>query len=133
MRRLSAQNLVLQSQAAFLVEEAQFLKAERDAKLALRHKRSNARKIRVRDAMTAEEFKSVFSLVKGHSYVNSRIRIAIVLLLLYYTGLRVSNLLVLKRCHLYELLNKQHTNVPMIKGGPQRHFITIGSQGRQYQ
>ncbi|CAM6054582.1 unnamed protein product [Sphagnum tenellum] len=78
MDKLSDENSRLLKQEAFLEQEAKLVKAERETKSALKLSRANARKLRVRDAMSEEtdEFRTVLSLVKGKSYADSRIRIA---------------------------------------------------------
>ena len=113
---------------AFLVKEAELGKQAREAKLALKEKRKKASKLPVRDSLTLEQFESLLSLVKETTYKAARTRLAFILL--YYTGLRVSNLLVLKVGHIDELYDNQETNVPLIKRGTSRHFISIGVQGQ---
>ena len=128
-RKLEVTNVDLQEKLSFLVEEAEQTKQEREEKIGSRLKRQLARKLPVRDSLTWGEFESVLELVEGDGYVVCRTRLA--LILLYYTGLRVSNLLLMKVFHYEELLaiaNKE-TTLPLIKKGSQRHFLNIGSDG----
>lgn len=102
----------------------------RESKALSKLKRANAKRQPLREALTLEQFETLLTYVEGHSYKASRIRIA--LILLYYTGLRVSNLLVLKLFHIQELLHEKETHLPLIKGGSRRHFLSVGTQGKHF-
>ena len=128
--QLSQQNAQLQHQIKFLVKEAEVGKQNREAKLASKEKTLSATKLSVRDSLTGEQFESILSLVQDNSYKASRVRLAFILL--YYTGLRVSNLLVLKLAHIDELYDSQETNIALIKRGPERHFLSIGVEGQHF-
>lgn len=129
-RKLEVTNLDLQNKLSFLVEEAEQTKQEREDKIGSRLKRQLARKLPVRDSLTWNEFEAVLGLVEGDSYVACRTRLA--LILLYYTGLRVSNLLLMKVFHYQDLITSKETTLPLIKKGSQRHFLNIGSDGAAF-
>lgn len=121
------QNLSLKKQMDFLVGETQLIKEERELKSALKRKRANARKLPIRDAITQAEFDFILGHVTQDSYKASRCRVA--LILLYYTGLRISNLLVIRIFHMEELWRLRETKLSLIKRGSSRHFTCIGTQG----
>ena len=129
-RKLEVYNLELQEKLSFLVKEAEYTKQEREEIISVKLKRQLARKLPVRDSLTWEDFETVLELVKGDGYVACRTRIA--LILLYYTGLRVSNLLLMKVFHYEELLSNRETTLPLIKKGSQKHFLNIGSDGAAF-
>lgn len=120
----------LQEKLSFLVKEAEYTKQEREERISVKLKRQLVRKLPVRDSLTWEDFETVLGLVKGDGYVACRTRIA--LILLYYTGLRVSNLLLMKVFHYEELLSNRETTLPLIKKGSQKHFLNIGSDGAAF-
>jgi len=57
-------------------------------------------------------------------------RIVVSIALLYLTGLRVSNLLLLNRKQVYDLLTTGETDMKIIKGGKDQQLICIGATGR---
>lgn len=68
-------------------------------------------------------------MVEGKSFVKERkIR---ALLLLYLTGLRVSNLLLLNVRHMKELFEKGKTQISLIKGGDKRFNLVLSNKGRK--
>lgn len=94
-----------------------------------KEKRQNAIKQLLRDSITPEEFQSILDLVKTVAFVSARKRTA--LLLLYCTGLRVSNLLAFSVKHIRELLDNGKTCVPLNKGGDARHPINLSLHGKK--
>ena len=61
--------------------------------------------------------------VKNEHYVPSRKKAA--LILLYITGLRVSNLLLLKIHNIEDLFEKGSTTIPLIKRGSNKHLLAL--------
>lgn len=53
------------------------------------------------------------------------------LVLLYATGLRISNLLLLKLHNIDDLFNKGSTIIPLIKRGADKHTIALSKKGKQ--
>lgn len=116
-------------QIDFLEKEANTLKEAREFQAACQAKRKHIKKQPVRDAISNKEFETVMALIQGESFQASRTCIAFILL--YCSGLRISNLLVLKVRHLYELLEHKTTCIPLIKRGHARHEMHIGVQGQR--
>lgn len=111
-------------------EESERKKKEEVAKLEERLKRKTARKQKLRETITPEEFEQTIGLVQGRSKLSiSRRRIA--LYFLYVTGLRVSNLLLFTVRNVTELEKKGSTVISLIKGGESRFKIHIGKEGRR--
>jgi|JFJP01.1.fsa_nt_gi hypothetical protein len=103
----------------YLVAQAKEAEEEKRVILEKRMRRQNAKKQPKRDYISPEEcYEIVNQLVfkcQDSRYIIARQRIAF--FIMYFTGLRVSNLLVLKRIHLQELINNSHTEILLIKGG----------------
>jgi len=127
-RTLYEQNRKLETQVSFLVQEAKTLKTQREAKESRRHKRLNATKQKQRDAATPEQFNTIMQIASENTYNHARIRVA--LLIMYFTGLRVSNLLNLTVQHVQDLLEKQEITISIIKRGPTRHSLIIGNAAK---
>jgi site-specific recombinase XerD len=64
-------------------------------------------------------------MVSSDTFVQARIRLAMVLL--YCTGLRISNLLVMTTKSLDEIFKKKTTTIPLIKGGRPNHVLIFES------
>lgn len=126
---LYEQNCALEQKIDFLVKETELLKKSREELEQRRQQRKEAKKKLLRDSITYEEFQSILELTKDLSYSSARSRISF--LLLYYTGLRVSNLLKLKKVHYQQLLEQLETNIELIKNGPKRHLLHIGREGQK--
>lgn len=126
---LYEQNQQLESKVDYLVKQTQIAEETRLKKEALKLKRLSAKKLKIRDAITPSEFASILDSVEGTSYKASRIRVGLVLI--YLTGLRVSNLLKLKVHHIDNLLESGCMIVSLIKKGNPRHQLNIGAEGRK--
>ena len=125
------QYLKVQAQLEELYQESLRRKAEDAAKEALRLKRKSAKKQPLRATISLEEFTGILKLVTGRSAdVKSRRRLS--LALLFLTGLRVSNLLVLTVLNVLELFNDGSTTIRLIKGGESRHKLVLTSEGRSF-
>lgn len=127
---LYQQNLDLKKQMNFVESELQFAKEERLLKAERALKRKNTITQKMRDSVDEEEFKTILEIVKQNHFVASRRKTA--LLLLYVTGLRVSNLLKFEIKHIQELLDKGETNIPLIKKGNKRHHILLSDKSRKW-
>lgn len=77
---------------------------ETERKAQIRNKRKNAQKLDIRQSISEEQFCRIINSVKNNHFVPSRKKAALVLL--YITGLKISNLLVLKLYNIDELFNK---------------------------
>lgn len=117
-----------QLEAVFLESERQ--KEEELAKEQKRALRKSRKRKPLRDTIAPEEFQNILSLTSGKvPYIVARRKVALVLL--YLTGLRISNLLLLEVRHIRELSQKGSTKIQLIKKGESRHTITLSSAGRQ--
>ena len=127
---LYQQNLNMKKQLDFVESELQIMKDQRMSKEKRALKRKNAIAQNIRDSVNEEEFKGILDLVKANSFVASRRKTA--LLLLYVTGLRVSNLLVLKIKHIKDLLDHGQTQIPLIKKGNKQHDIILSNKSSEW-
>lgn len=109
--------------------EMEYMRNEREAREKAKEQRKNAQKGPLRESIEEEEFYEILELVKHKGFVASRKKAA--LLILFVTGLRVSNLLLLKVKHLKQLINEGTTQVSIIKNGPQRFPLTLSSKGKE--
>jgi len=134
-RRLKEHNEQLNKKIDYLVQETK-ARAEKDAaKETARAKRRSAKKQKLRDTVSPADFQIVLNLVedtyKEDHYVIIKARIRVAFILLYITGLRVSNLLLLSWNQLLQLLHEGETELLRIKGGgraPKKLYL--GSQGK---
>jgi site-specific recombinase XerD len=127
---LYEQYLGLQKQLDAVYEDLVKRQREEQLKDEGRLKRKQAKKQKLRQTVTPSEFGQLMGLVQGRSaLVRSRRRLA--LLLLYLTGLRVSNLLLLTSKNARELAYKGCTTISLIKGGAPRFRLHIGKEGRK--
>lgn len=103
---------------------------ERKAKEDQKELRRSRQKKPIRETVNYEELQLVLSLIKGKSaFILSRRRLCIILL--YLTGLRVSNLLDLTIRQVSELLNKSGTTIRLIKNGAERHPLVLTKRGKK--
>ena len=109
--------------------EMEYMRNERKTREKAKEQRKNAQKGPLRESIEEEEFYEILELVKHKGFVASRKKAA--LLILFVTGLRVSNLLLLKVKHLKSLLNEGTTQISIIKKGPQRFPLTLSSKGKE--
>jgi integrase len=128
-RALLRQNEELKGKIGFLVDEAETVKTEREIKEAKKCKRLNAVKQRQRDAISPEEFDVILGMVGGTPYKGARIRVA--LLIMYYTGLRVSNLLKLTVNHVEDLVVRGQITLAILKRGPTRHRVELSNRAKR--
>lgn len=139
LNQLKEQNFYLVKQNEELRENLKYMKdrekkreAEEILKNQAREKRRNAKKQSIREYVSNEEFSKIISSVDDiykESFIKARVKV--VLTLLFLTGLRISNLLLLKKRHLGDLLNKGECDIPLIKGGPSRNLLYIGAKGKK--
>lgn len=113
----------------------QYQKIEQEAREEERlrkQKRREANKLPQRDAITIDEF---FELQKiAEATFDDKIvraRTILALTILYLTGLRISNLLLMTKRHVQELMTKGETTLPLIKGGSKQHLLCIGAKGKE--
>jgi site-specific recombinase XerD len=121
-------NLQLQQQIHSIQVESEKQRIAREEIEQKREKKKNAIKAPIRETLEEEEFFFILELVKHNNFVGARKKSAIILM--YLTGLRVSNLLVFTVRHAMQLLEQGETTLPLIKRGPQRFSIKLSDQGR---
>lgn len=132
-KQLRRQNNELADQLALLVEESEERAQKSLEKQKRKEKRLNAIKQIQRDAISYPEFEAIMESVEFRfKDVITRARVICSLVLLFFTGLRISNLLLFTHRHMNELLTDGKTTIPLIKGGKQRHLISIGLPGQMY-
>lgn len=123
---LYTQYAKIQFQLKELYQDSLRKKSEEEAKENRRLKRQLAK-----NKFSVTELKGILSLVKGRKeQIVSRRLFALVLL--YLTGLRVSNLLVLTVLNGLELLDSGKTSIELIKGGEKRHPFILSKKGRLF-
>ena len=131
---LKVQNDELLDMNSYLVGRAEKAEEKENLVLARKLKRQSAKKLPRRDYVSIDEFYTVmFDLIpkfEDSKYIASRTRIAC--LIMYFTGLRVSNLLFLNVRNIKELMyNSLGTEVSIIKGGRPNQLIAVGSEAQK--
>lgn len=121
-------HMEVKKQVEFLHQQALAFQQEKEKKEALKLKKQLAKKLPLRDTISPDEFHSILQKVQGKGYVKNRKLFAFVLL--YLTGLRVSNLLLLNKRHITELITKGATNISLIKGGAKRFNLILSNKGK---
>lgn len=132
--KLKLQNEELLDINYYLRETAEKAEAEKELALARKEKRKKARKLPRRDYISINEFYDiVFKYIyrcEDSRYILSRNRVAY--FLMYFTGLRVSNLLLLTVRNIRELMyDKVGRTVPMIKGGKPNQLVSLGEDAQK--
>ena len=126
---LYQQNLKLQEALTFVKNEMEVMQKARIQTEQRKEKRQKATKQIMRDSISPHDFNFILNSVKSTGFVPARKRTAFILL--YSTGLRVSNLLALTINHIKDLLDKGKTVVPLNKGGDPRHALALSSAGKK--
>lgn len=126
---LYTQNLELQRKLEEVYQESLRLKKEREDKLLKKQRKKNAQKLPLRETIDLADFERILLLVRGRAGAKERRRFALVLL--YLTGLRVSNLLLFNVAHAMELFDKGNTRIPLIKRGEKRFPLRLTPKGRK--
>nr|YP_009258413.1 putative integrase/recombinase [Spirogyra maxima]ANI25339.1 putative integrase/recombinase [Spirogyra maxima] len=130
---LEAQNQELLDMNHYLVETAE--KTQEKERLAFERKEKKKRAIRTqkRDYITPKEFyEIIYNYIhkcETNQYIISRNKIAFIIL--FFTGLRVSNLLLFTVRNIRELVyDNLGTEVPIIKGGRPNQLISLGEDAQ---
>ena len=111
----------------FLKSEAEVIKQIRLKKETAKEKRARASRQPLREVLTFEDFKHVLSLCSSDRYTSHRKTLAFAIL--YLTGLRVSNLLILSVKNMTSLFKDGHMEAPLTKGGSKRHYTELSEMG----
>lgn len=128
-KNLYHKHLETQQHIHYLSEQAQAAQREKEEKEQRKLKKKQTKKQEIRQTVSSEEFKVIITLVKGRGNAKPRRRLALVLLFL--TGLRLSNLLLFKVAHGNELFEKGNTRIPLIKGGETRYPLRLSAKGKR--
>lgn len=123
-------NLQLQQTLHTIEKETEKQRILRENSEEKRKRRKNAIKAPIRETIDEEEFKQILDLVKLKSFVWARKKCAMIII--YLTGVRVSNLLLFSIRHTKQLLEKGETTILLIKEGPQRFLLKISNKGRVF-
>lgn len=112
----------------YLVETAERAEEERLDSLERKQKRRKAKKLERRDYITPEEFYEIMHTYiykyEDSVYIIARNRIAF--FIMYFTGLRVSNLLLLNVRNIKKLMyNKLGNEIRIIKEGRPNQLLSI--------
>lgn len=126
LENLQKENIELNNKLNFLEKEAQYHKNKREEKAKKSEKLRNAKKKPKRDVLEFEEFINLLNMIDNDNYCNLRRKAAF--LILYTTGLRVSNLLLFKVQNIKELMAAGKTRIDLIKGGNAQHLIVLNNE-----
>jgi site-specific recombinase XerD len=121
------QRLKMQRQIEILTKEIED-KAER------KEKRRNAIKQPLREIITPAQFEALIAITEGHGANKQmqKARRVVAFFLLWLTGLRVANLLLLTVRHVNELIAKGETTISLIKRGDQRFGLQLPRNQRAF-
>jgi site-specific recombinase XerD len=132
--RLFAENLMLREKLSEVNETLNYVADQTKINEIARHKRELAKqkrelaaKLPLRDVVSKEEFSIIINQVKSKSFASCRRQLALVLL--YLTGLRVSNLLILTVKQVKSLFFDGKVIIPLIKNGVKRHSMVLSEEG----
>lgn len=131
-QRLYEINRTIEKKVEYLEAEAVETKKKELAKQVLKAKRKAAKPKAVRDAITYSEYRQIIQMVEDKPWtqvVKSRTKVG--LCLLYLTGLRISNLLLLTKKHLNDLIEHGEITIPLIKSTIPSRLIAIGAAGQK--
>jgi site-specific recombinase XerD len=137
-KKLTEQHQELKDQIAHLTEINQRIEAiemkrqqeEEERKQRILRKKNRKQK-EPRAYVSYSEFRQILDCAKTASkFELVTARIVVCIALLYLTGLRVSNLLLLSRQQVYDLLHTGEIDLRIIKGGKDQQLICIGASGR---
>lgn len=128
-QKLLESNNKLRKQLNEVMEELSAIKAERQKKASRKVARANRKRLPAREPMTAEIYQKVIQEVKGTTYVQIRLRLAVCLLAV--TGVRVNELLNIKVGQLTTLLDEKSISIDRSKGGPIGHQSFLTNEGKK--
>lgn len=127
--KLLNDNQELKQKLDFVKKEIEFQQELRKQKEEKANKIKNAKKQPKRDYIEYSEFNYLLNLCGSDTIFDTRKRCAF--LLLYFTGLRVSNLLNLKIKNIKDLIYNGYTRVDLIKKGEIEHLITLSHESKK--
>lgn len=101
-------------------------------KLLAKEKRKNRKILSKRESISPSEYYTIMEICQTffkNNFIRARVRVAITLL--YLTGLRVSNLLLITKKQMSDLLQNGEITLRIIKRGKENQLICIGNEGRK--
>jgi len=120
----------IQKDLEMVLAESLLVKEARESREARKQAHKGRKKAPIREVISKEDLTLILSLVGGRSpFQISRRRLG--LTLLYLTGLRVSNLLVLTIQNVRDLFFEGKIKIRLIKGGAPRFDLIISSADRK--
>lgn len=126
---LYRQHIEMQKQLEFFYQQALQVQKEKQEKELIKLKKQQAKKLPLRDTIDPAEFYEILKMVEGKPFVKERKTLA--LILLYLTGLRVSNLLVFNVINGKELFEKGQTKIKLRKGCEERFNLVLSTRARR--
>lgn len=127
---LREENKQLAAEKHILSQESADRQREAEIKRLRREKRNQAKKLDIRNAIKFEELIIILELIeKEYSDPLTKARVYLAILIMYLTGLRISNLLLLKKSNIEDLLVRYETTIRIIKRGPSQHTLCISNSG----
>lgn len=119
-------------QLNYLTQQEQTKQQLINTRELLKQKRKLAEKLPLRDIITLKEFEKILQHMKTTHQGFAQARRKVALILLYLTGLRVSNLLVLNVKHIKAFLQKQNITITLNKKGAHRHTLGLSDLSSQF-
>jgi len=128
---LYEKHMEMHKKMTFLYEKEQRRQELEQSKDQAKLKKKQAKKQDLRQTVSTKQLNTIMEqCVKGRTeYVRARRRVAITIM--YLTGLRVTNLLLINAAQLQELTSKGYTSIQIIKNGPSRHNIRLAYRGKK--
>jgi len=126
---LYKQNIDLKRSLQVVEQEIEIMRQVRINKEEISIKRKNAVSKDLREAINEKEFQETLKLVQQNHFVAGRKKGA--LILLYVTGLRVSNLLKFTVKNMKEFFDKGETLIDLIKKGKKKHNVVLSEKSCQ--
>lgn len=123
-------NKELEKKLSFVQEEIKIQQKVRLEKEEKKNKKKQAKKLPKRDYIEFSEFQYLLTLCDSNSMFDNRKKCAFILL--YLTGLRVSNLLNFKIKHIKQLIYNGTTRVDLIKNGELQHLISLSKKSKEF-
>jgi site-specific recombinase XerC len=122
-------NDLLKQQLNMVLSELDVIKKEREDKAARQKAWSNRNRLPKRDPINSEIYNLLMKESEGPNYLATRTRIGICLLTV--TGVRISELLLLKVGKLETLLKEDWISIDRLKKGPANHKAFLTREGKK--
>jgi site-specific recombinase XerD len=127
---LYSKYLKIQQDLERVLDESLIAKEARESREARKSAHKNRKKAPVREVITPSDLMLILNSVKGRSLFQ-KARRRLCLILLYMTGLRVSNLLTLTVSNVSDLFEFGRTKIRLIKDGDSRFNLVVSKKDRR--